>query len=97
MSAPLTTQVPFCYTMGMINDNNKTFKVNLTHIATSYPQSVDLTDSQHKILTFKHLANNGSYLSSPLQDDVLDIIISKALGYDWQDQYFYDGLSHIKF
>jgi len=82
----------------MINDNNitKTFKLNLTHIATSYPQSVDITDSQHKILTYKHLADNGSFLSSPLQDDVLDIIISKALGYDWQDQYFFDSISHIK-
>ena len=75
---------------------NKSYKVNLTHIATSYPETVDLTDSQYKILTFKHKANDGGYLSSPLQDDVLDIIISKALGYDWQDQFFFLNISNIK-
>lgn len=82
--------------MGMIKNNDKTFKVNLTHIATSYPQSVDLTDSQHKSLTFNHLANNGVLLSSPLQDEVLDMILTNALGEDWAEQYFFDSISHIK-
>ena len=80
----------------MMRNNQKTFKVNLTHIATSYPESVDLTDSQHHSLTFKHRSNDGILLSTPLQDEVLDLILSSALGDDWADQYFFDTISHIK-
>jgi len=80
----------------MMRNNQKTFKVNLTHIATSYPESVDLTDSQHHSLTFKHRSNDGALLSTPLQDEVLDLILSRALGDDWADQYFFDTISHIK-
>ena len=80
----------------MMRNNQKTFKVNLTHIATSYPESVDLTDSQHHSLTFKHRSNDGALLSTPLQDEVLDLILSSALGDDWADQYFFDTISHIK-
>lgn len=79
-----------------MRNNQKTFKVNLTHIATSYPESVDLTDSQHHSLTFKHRSNDGALLSTPLQDEVLDLILSRALGDDWADQYFFDTISHIK-
>lgn len=79
-----------------MRNNQKTFKVNLTHIATSYPESVDLTDSQHHSLTFKHRSNDGALLSTPLQDEVLDLILSSALGDDWADQYFFDTISHIK-
>ena len=35
-------------------------------------------------------------LSTPLQDEVLDMILSKALGDDWAEQYFFDTISHIK-
>jgi len=80
----------------MMRNNQKTFKVNLTHIATSYPESVDLTDSQHHSLTFKHRSNDGTLLSTSLQDEVLDLILSSALGDDWADQYFFDTISHIK-
>lgn len=82
--------------MYIMRNNEKTYKVNLTHIATSYPETVDLTDSQHHSLTFKHLANDGVMLSTPLQDEVLNMILSKALGDDWAEQYFFDTISHIK-
>ena len=79
--------------MYIMKNNEKTYKVNLTHIATSYPETVDITDSQKTYLTFKHLANNGVMLSTPLQDEVLDMILSKALGDDWAEQYFFDTIS----
>ena len=82
--------------MYIMKNNEKTYKVNLTHIATSYPETVDLTDRQHQSLTFKHLANDGVMLSTPLQDELLDMILCNALGDDWAEQYFFDSLSHIK-
>ncbi len=82
--------------MYIMRNNEKTYKINLTHIATSYPQTVDLTDSQHQSLTFKHRSNDGALLSTTLQDEVLDMILCKALGDDWAEQYFFDTISHIK-
>ena len=79
-----------------MRNNEKTYKINLTHIATSYPETVDITDSQKTYLTFKHRSNDGALLSTTLQDEVLDMILSKALGNDWAEQYFFDTISHIK-
>lgn len=67
-------------------------KVNLTHIATSYPESVELTDRQYKNLSFVHSYKTGSYLSQALQDEVLDMIISNVLGNDWEEQFFFDSI-----
>ena len=70
----------------------KQHKVNLTHIATSYPESVDLTDSQYKSLSFVHSFKNGIYLSQALQDEVLGMIVSTVLGDDWEEQFFFDSI-----
>ena len=82
--------------MYIMRNNEKTYKINLTHIATSYPETVDITDCQHHSLTFKHRSNDGALLSTTLQDEVLDMILCNALGDDWAEQYFFDTISHIK-
>ena len=68
----------------MINDNNKTYKINLTHIATSYPESIDVPNNMTKDLAVKGYS-------------VINDIISDKFGVDWEDDFFFDGLSHIKF
>ena len=70
----------------------KQHKINLTHIATSYPEAVDLTDSQYKSLSFVHSFKTGIYLSQALQDEVLGMIVSNVLGDDWEEQFFFDSI-----
>ena len=85
MTRDLTPRVPFCYTSVMINDNNKTYKINLTHIATSYPHSIDIDDDTYrKIYTAKSTS------------DAIDTILINNLGLGWYNQYFFDSISHIK-
>ena len=70
----------------------KQHKVNLTHIATNIPESVELTDKQYKSLSFVHSFKTGMYLSQALQDEVLDMIVSIVLGNDWEEQFFFDSI-----
>ena len=60
----------------------KTHKINLTHIATSYPHSFDIDDD-----TYSKVTNHPEALNTYLQD---------KLGMDWGDDFFFDSISHIK-
>ena len=81
----LTPPVRFWYTRGMINDN-KTYTVNLTHIATSYPHSFDISDDTYKKL---YKAKSTDY--------AIDTLLINHLGMGWYKDYFFDSISKIKF
>ncbi len=64
---------------------NKTYKINLTHIATSYPHSVDVPDDIYNKI-FK----------APSTSDAIDTFLNNKLGMGWGDDFFFDSISHIK-
>jgi len=70
----------------MINDNDKkAYRVNLTHIATSYPHSFTISDEIYKKI-FK----------APNTHDAIDTLLINKLGMGWYNDYFFDSISHIK-
>ena len=70
----------------MINDNTtKTYTINLTHIATSYPHSIDIDDDTYKKI---YKAKSTS--------DAIDTILINNLGLGWYNQYWFDTISKIK-
>ena len=71
----------------MINDNTtKSYTVNLTHIATSYPHSFDISDDTYKKI---YKAKSTS--------DAIDTLMINKLGLGWYNDYFFDSISKIKF
>ena len=71
----------------MINDNTtKTYTINLTHIATSYPHSIDIDDD-----TYNTIVN-----ANPRRMDAVDTFLINELGAGWFKEYFFDSISHIK-
>ena len=70
----------------MKNDNTtKTYTINLTHIATSYPHSIDIDDDTYKKI---YKAKSTS--------DAIDTILINNLGLGWYNQYWFDTISKIK-
>ena len=70
----------------MINDNTtKTYTINLTHIASSYPHSIDIDDHTYNTI-FKARSTS----------DAIDTFLINKLGAGWFKQYFFDSISHIK-
>ena len=70
----------------MINDNTtKTYTVNLTHIATSYPHSIDIDDHTYKTI-----------MKARSTSDAIDTFLIIKLGAGWFKDYFFDSISHIK-
>ncbi len=63
----------------------KTHKINLTHIATSYPHSFDIDDDTYAKI-FKASSTS----------DAIDTFLSNKLGMDWDKDFFFDSISHIK-
>ena len=69
----------------MINDNTaKTYTINLTHIATSYPHSIDIDSDTYKKV---FLASSTS--------DAIDIFLINHLGMGWFKNYFFDSKNLI--
>ena len=70
----------------MINDKtNKTFTINLTHIATSYPHSIDIDSDTYKKV----------FLASSTSDAIDTLLINK-LGAGWFKDYFFDSIGPNK-
>ena len=66
----------------MINDN-KTYTINLTHIATSYPHSIAIDEHTYNPI-FKAKSTS----------DAIDTFLINKLGAGWFKQYFFDGFSN---
>jgi len=75
--------------MYIMRNNEKTYKINLTHIATSYPESVSITPYQYSKIT--QLSGD-----TEKKDVLINGILMNKLGMDWAEQYFFDTISHIK-
>ena len=70
----------------MINDKtNKTFTINLTHIATSYPHSIDIDSDTYKTI-FKARSTS----------DAIDTLLINKLGMGWFKDYFFDSIGPNK-
>ena len=70
----------------MINDKtNKTFTINLTHIATSYPHSIDIDSDTYKTI-FKARSTS----------DAIDTLLINKLGAGWFKDYFFDSIGPNK-
>ena len=70
----------------MINDNTaKTYTINLTHIATSYPHSIDIDGDTYKKV----------FLASSTSDAIDTLLINK-LGMRWGNDYFFDSIGPNK-
>ena len=66
--------------------NDKTsYKINLTHIATSYPETVDVPDDIYEKIQ-----------KAPSTSDAIDTFLNNKLGMGWHRDFFFDSLSHIK-
>ena len=66
--------------------NDKTsYKINLTHIATSYPETVDVPDDIYEKIQ-----------KAPSTSDAIDTFLNNKLGMSWHEDFFFDSLSHIK-
>ena len=71
----------------MINDKTaKTYTINLTHIATSYPHSIDIDDDTYRKIC-----------KAPSTDDAIDTLLINKLGLGWYNDYFFDTISQIKY
>ena len=70
----------------MINDNTaKTYTINLTHIATSYPHSIDIDDHTYKTI-----------MKARSTSDAIDIFLINHLGMGWFKDYFFDSIGPNK-
>lgn len=70
----------------MINDKTaKTYTINLTHIATSYPHSIDIDGDTYKKI----------FLASSTSDAIDTLLINK-LGMGWGNDYFFDSIGPNK-
>ena len=74
----------------MINDNrgknmNPTYTINLTHIATSYPHSIDIDSDTYKTI-FKARSTS----------DAIDTLLINKLGAGWFKDYFFDSIGPNK-
>ena len=70
----------------MINDNTaKTYTINLTHIATSYPHSIDIDSDTYKTI-FKARSTS----------DAIDTLLINKLGMGWFKDYFFDSIGPNK-
>ena len=70
----------------MINDNTaKTYTINLTHVATSYPHSIDIDSDTYKKV----------FLASSTSDAIDTLLINK-LGMSWGNDYFFDSIGPNK-
>ncbi len=66
--------------------NDKTaYRINLTHIATSYPHSFTISDDIYRKIC-----------KAPSTDDAIDTLLINKLGLGWYNDYFFDSISHIK-
>ena len=63
----------------------KTFTINLTHIATSYPHSIDLDDHTYKTI-----------MKARSTSDAIDIFLINHLGMGWFKNYFFDSIGPNK-
>ena len=82
----LTPRVHFCYNSSMKNrKTNKTFTINLTHIATSYPHSIDLDLDTYKTI-----------MKARSTSDAIDIFLINKLGMGWFKNYFFDSIGPNK-
>ena len=71
----------------MINDNNaNAYTINLTHIATSYPHSFDISDDTYTKI-FKASSTS----------DAINTYLTNKLGMGWDKDFFFDSISQIKF
>jgi hypothetical protein len=67
--------------------NNKVkHYINLTHIATDYPDRVTISNAHFRALSVP------DHLQTDITDHILNSILTKACGPDWADQYFYEGV-----
>ena len=60
--------------------------INLTHIATDYPNQVAISNAHFRALSIP------DHLKTDITDHIFNSVLTKALGPDWADQYFYDGV-----
>jgi len=60
--------------------------INLTHIATGYPNCVPVANCMFRALSVP------DHLKTDITDHILNSTLTNALGPDWADQYFYDGV-----
>ncbi len=66
--------------------NDKTaYRINLTHIATSYPHSFDISDDTYRKIC-----------KAPSTVDAVDTFLINKLGLGWCNDFFFDSISHIK-
>ena len=71
--------------MYIMTNNTKTYKIKLTHIATSYPETVDVPDDIYEKIQ-----------KAPSTSDAIDTFLNNKLGMGWHRDFFFDSLSHIK-